>query len=157
MAERNKGVERIRRRKAQEGAKEQGLREAANLDVATAKANAPKKVEPQVAPTRRVLREQAQAKNAEQARIEGARVSENVRSPLANLRPGEQVDARTARLYMRQQGRQQRDEVLVAATMAGRAVRDVLNGRDPGRSTGTRFKKAARHAKQAAQAATKTE
>jgi hypothetical protein len=104
------------------------------------------------------IRKVLQAEHRVLADAEAAAVAAAPPTPLAVFRPGQQVDHRTARAFMKANSRRERDVALEAAKgaakAAGNAVLDTLKGQRP--ATVTRHRKRAQHAAKVA-AATKTE
>jgi len=149
-----RGTDRVRRREQQAAAKTVGEKELAALVVPSAaeKLAHAEQVKQQraaqiaAAPTKRAQKKAAQAAVKVRAEQEAATVSSAVPTVLATLRPGEQVDYRTARLYMKEKQRLRRDEALEAGKAAGRAVRDLLRGRAVGANQQSRFRRLAQHA-----------
>lgn len=152
-----RGTDRVRRREAQAKHAEQAVVEAANLvppkgdeKAAQIAANKAKEV------ARFGGQSPAKAKQAEhrqQAQVQDAEFSGVNVIAEANLIPGQQVDARTARLFAKAHDRQERDVVTQAAKAAGVAVFDTLKGQRPLRDRHTRQRHIAQHNNRVALAA----
>ncbi len=149
-----RGTDRVRRRAQQAAAKQGEIAEAAALvspsgpeKDAAIKAAKVKQVEKGT--TSKEVRERKQAANKEAEVVEVALLgSLTHESPLAAFKEGQQVDHVTARRLMKQMNSQSRDENRTAALEAGRAVRNVLDGRRP--AGASRARRAAKHAAAAA-------
>lgn len=92
-----------------------------------------------------------QAENREAAAEQDRKLAGVIALQQAKLVPGQQVDARTARLVAKAQDREERDTITTAAQAAGIAVRDVLRGNRPLRNKRSVNRRIAAHnARQAA-------
>lgn len=130
-----RGTDRVRRRAAQEAAKVTAQNEAATLIpprgeekkrlIAKNKADELARFGPSKSTRTKAL----QAENRDKALVQDRELAFVKPSPLARLEPGQQVDARTARLLAKQGDREERDNIEKAAKAAGVAVRNTLHGR----------------------------
>lgn len=152
-----RGTDRVRRLAQQEQAKVLSEQEIAKLTSPSTpeKAAAIAAAQPKPAPAPQSIRKAAQARHAAEADAEAAIVASSPMStgPLAGFRPGQQVDHITARNFQKRFGRPAREQAMTAAKAAGKAVLNVLQGREQPVGKPSRFRKRAKHA--AAQAAAK--
>lgn len=154
-----RGTDRVRRRAQQAQAKTVEVNEAAGLvspsgpaKVAAIAAN--KVTQTKLGVTSKEIRERRQALHKVQEVAEVAQLGDRTHvTPLAAFTEGQQVDHITARRLMKQLNSNSRDENREAAQEAGKAVRNVLDGKRP--AGASRARRAAKHA--AHQAAVKTD
>lgn len=145
-----RGTDRVRRRAAQEAAKVQEQQEAATL-IPPRGAEKQQMIEANKAkdlarfgPTKASRTKTLQAENRAKALLQDRELAAPKPSPLARLEPGQQVDARTARLLAKQSDRDERDNIEKAAKAAGVAVRNTLHGR-PGHDRRSTARRVAQH------------
>lgn len=143
-----RGTDRVRRREAQAQHAEQAVQEAATLipprgeekvrKIAENKAAEDKRNAGQSPTKARQAANRAEALEQDRA-FAGVEVLQR-----AALVPGQQVDARTARLVAKASDREERDFIRDAAKAAGFAVHETLKGR-PSQNTRTVHAKIAQH------------
>ena len=149
-----RGTDRVLRRTQQAQAKTEEVAEAASLTSPSGPAKvaaiaASKEQKREEGTTSREIRQKRQVAHAAAEVAEVARLGEQtVSTPLASFKPGEQVDHVTARRLMKQMNAAQRDENRDAAQAAGKAVRNILDGKRP--QGASRSRRMAQHAAQQA-------
>ncbi len=153
-----RGTDREVRRSAQQRHAAQAVKEAATLTppkgeakAAAIKANKAKELARFGSSSRTKVR---QAENREAAAAQDRRLAGVEVLQQAKLVPGQQVDARTARLVAKAQDKEERDTIGRAARAAGIAVQDVLRGNRPLRNKRSISRRIAQH--NAANAAAQT-
>jgi hypothetical protein len=149
-----RGTDRVRRRGQQAEAVRKAEEEIANLTSPGGDAKTQQIADKRAAdlaengPTKRSRKLVAQARHLAQADAESAEVSAHVPSPIAVLRPGQQVDHITARRFMKANNKSVRDHAMETAKAVAQTTLNIMRGKPAELTTAkpSRFRKVAQHA-----------